>query len=69
MENPATWTEPVKVISKAIGDWITQMNEEIVGYSEPMFIYRALKEAGFIIEIKKNPTNMGGDNCYTGRKK
>jgi hypothetical protein len=70
MENPNTWTDCQKLIHKIIQDYTSLKEVGYVGYSLPTQIYMALKEAGYIMEIRKKyekePT-LGGDDCYIGR--
>lgn len=55
MENPASWGECQKLIAKVIDENDENMRSDnpAIGYSLVSQIYYALKEAGYIIEIRR----------------
>lgn len=53
MENPDTWTECEKLIAKTISSYHEAQRDGYIGYSLTRRIYLALKEAGYIIEIRR----------------
>jgi hypothetical protein len=48
MENPATWGPAERIIDKVYEEWWDDIQQDICGWSLPMRITTALREAGLL---------------------
>lgn len=49
MENPATWGQAERLVSKTHEKWIKAMQQGLVGASLPMMVCNALREAELLV--------------------
>lgn len=61
MEDPSTWSACEKLIAKTISEHHNHQKDGVIGYSLVRSIYNALKEGGYIMEIRKKYEDQTSD--------